>query len=356
MNTKLFRNILCLFILFNTYPCSSQVIHGKGYTMGPVIPPADEIVKREIKYANNKLINHKRNGILDGVKRVSIEHTMMMKGDSSRIIVNYNNFDSHQLVERVVIEGVDETTPEDIKNGIFVVTVKPEKTTLYRISAYAKDSNGELKCYKENRRIVVFEDSKAYKKALRETYARNREYRNRYLDKYSNGVPGDSVVEVNVHNPYKNGVPTTEEILKARTRIFDNLTYSSQLSAFVEHDIIKKGDSTRIKYVFNNKIVQGIIIENVGRTTPADIRNGEFVVTVKPKKTTLYRVTLIRKFADNTIRETRGLTNHRVIVIDSENKKKYDDILLQADMYRRSGGGQRLSDFLDKLADGVPAR
>ena len=84
------------------------------------------------------------------------------------------------------------------------------------------------------------------------------------------------------------------------------------------------------------------------------IRNGEFIVTVKPDKTTLYRVNITIRDPDGRLRETRGLDNRRVIVVEP---KKFDKILLNVFKIRRTDrNGDKVRKYLNELADGVPER
>jgi hypothetical protein len=365
--TKFFRvsALVVLCSIFSIFSGFSQVIQGKGWSLSVRVPynTAEEFKAENTKNFNN-FLRTRTASINDGVKRIHLEHFVINKGESSRIGIIFNGRGSTKTVERIVIEGVGETTPEDIKNGFFAVTINPEKSTLYRISTYAKDSTGKVECYKENRRLVVVDvDKKEYDKIVRQVYIYERSpealLRN-YLNKLADGVPGDSIAEIpEPKRPAKSWL-TTDEILADQTRRFERLSLNnngknrSYLRSTLEHEVIKRGDSTRIKYVFNNRILYSIEIEGVGQTTPKDIRNGEFIVTVKPDKTTLYRANITIRDPDGRLRETRGLDNRRVIVVEP---KKFDKILLNVFKIRRTDrNGDKVRKYLNELADGVPER
>ena len=367
MSTKFFRvsALVVLCSIFSIFSGFSQVIQGKGWSMSVYVPyKTTEEFKAENTKNFNSFIKRRDASIDDGVKRIQLEHRLINKGESCRIGIIFNNRSSTKTVERIVIEGVGETTPEDIKNGFFAVTVNPEKSTLYRISTYAKDSTGKVECYKENRRLVVVDvDEKKYDKILYDvyTYANSSQTSLRnYLNKLADGVPGDSIAEIpEPKRPAKSWL-TTDEILADQTRRFERLNFNnsvrggSYLSSALEHEVIKRGDSTRIKYVFDNRRLYSIEIEGVGQTTPKDIRNGEFIVTVKPDKTTLYRVNITIRHPDGSLRETPGLDNRRVIVVEP---KKFDKILLNVFKIRRTDrNGDKVRKYLNELADGVPER
>lgn len=59
-------------------------------------------------------------------------------------------------------------------------------------------------------------------------------------------------------------------------------------SAFAERRFIQKGDSTRIKFVFDPAVIQKIEIVD-GPSAPIKVlKKGEWVIVVKPQKSTLY--------------------------------------------------------------------
>ena len=99
--------------------------------------------------------------------------------------------------------------------------------------------------------------------------------------------------------------------------------------------MIARGDSTRIKFLFDNRRVRSIKVLGYGKASRDDIRKGEYVFTVAPKKTKL-----IECYINGGQRAHR-----RVIVIDPE---KYDEVMKEWGRYGYT------SRYLDKLAGGVP--
>jgi hypothetical protein len=123
--------------------------------------------------------------------RSALEHRMILKGKSSRIKFMFDK----QKVSHIEVEGVGETTPEDIKNGVFVATLKPEKTTLYKVNVHLMNSDGttNIKYGLCNTRVIVVEDKKVYRKSrericMLEDKARYLEADN-IITSLSDGVP-----------------------------------------------------------------------------------------------------------------------------------------------------------------------
>ena len=86
----------------------------------------------------------------------------------------------------------------------------------------------------------------------------------------------------------------------------------------VERSIIRKGESTRYKCIFEPNSIKRFIIEGVGETTDRDIRNGKWEVTLKPEKTTTYKT--ITEFPGGN-RIDYDIT---IVVVDAE---VYDSII-----------------------------
>ena len=106
-------------------------------------------------------------------------------------------------------------------------------------------------------------------------------------------------------------------------QLFDSLRLNKgeMLAGFAERRYIEKGDSVRIKFVFNNRIVQHISIMGV-QTQLTDIKNGVFVATVKPEKSGLVDAIVTKKSASNKIRTLS--VPLIIMVFDSEEYKKVD--------------------------------
>ena len=118
----------------------------------------------------------------------------------------------------------------------------------------------------------------------------------------------------------------------------------------IERIIIPRGDSTRIKYVFDNTYVIRIAVEGGGETTPLDIRKGIFVTSVSPEKTKMVNVLLSRTILAERIGGQDMVVDKklqfRVIVVEPE---KYDSIM---DEYNKIKDSKKRTAFLDKLAGG----
>ena len=116
-----------------------------------------------------------------------------------------------------------------------------------------------------------------------------------------------------------------EEIEKVRS--FERMSLmcsdggmSDGCSAF-ERAIIRQGDSTRFKTLFKTSEYYSpkrIYIEGVGEATSKDISNGRWEITLKPEKTTKYRV------VTEDSRGNRSNFDVTVVVLESE---KYDSVM-----------------------------
>ena len=69
-------------------------------------------------------------------------------------------FDSRKVVQ-VTVEGGGQTTPADIRKGIFVTKVSPKKTSWVRVNVDAPNSyDGRISTTKLGFRIIVVEPEK----------------------------------------------------------------------------------------------------------------------------------------------------------------------------------------------------
>ncbi|MBO7213051.1 MAG: hypothetical protein J6U99_00640, partial [Rikenellaceae bacterium] len=272
------------------------------------------------------------------------EFPAIMKGDSTQVKWSFDN----QIVAHLEVEGIGETTPEDIKKGEFIVKVAPEQTTLYRVNVHTKEPDGTVKINYGlgNHRVIVVPDRKTladvYMKVWLIDYEQDEIKRRtaltRYLNSISDGIPG----KITYLEPYGNQtikkVFDTKARLQMETERFDRIKWSpdiENLHSAIEHQVIARGDSTRIKFLFNNRRVRSIKVLGYGKASKEDIKKGEYIVTVAPKKTKL-----IECYINGGERAHR-----RVIVIDPE---KYDEVMKEWGRY-----GYTLR-YLDKLAGGVP--
>ena len=113
---------------------------------------------------------------------------------------------------------------------------------------------------------------------------------------------------------------TLSDADKARALEFANLAAVDEqgnpvkIRHMQEHIVIKRGDSTRYKWVFNPNDYLKFIVQGVGQSTPEDIRKGVFMVTVKPEKTKEYKYS----YTDRSGRETGFYFSFVVIVAEPE--------------------------------------
>ncbi len=103
--------------------------------------------------------------------------------------------------------------------------------------------------------------------------------------------------EVSKDRKKKNLKMSPEELKEYRRKMYlrqqDSITfYNAKLAPGqyflkrVENDVIAKGDSTRIKYLLDPKQILRFEVEGYGEASPEDIKNGVWILTVKPEKTT----------------------------------------------------------------------
>ncbi|MBO5711176.1 MAG: hypothetical protein J6R62_06665 [Rikenellaceae bacterium] len=277
-----------------------------------------------------------------------MEFPIIAKGDTTRIRYVFDN----RVIAHIEIENVGKTTPKDIERGFFDVTVCPEQTTLYKTNIHVKSAKDSIVVLEgvANRRVVVIDgDRKEYSRIIfKYRYAAYEKPSSAY--RYLNSLAGDIPEGLWVYSPEKlnehiaeiSGVK--EEILDTKARLqmetkrFDREKWSpdiENLHSAIEHQVIARGDSTRIKFLFNNRRVRSIKVLGYGKASKEDIKKGEYIVTVAPKKTKL-----IECYINGGERAHR-----RVIVIDPE---KYDEVMKEWGRY-----GYTLR-YLDKLAGGVP--
>lgn len=110
--------------------------------------------------------------------------------------------------------------------------------------------------------------------------------------------------------------------------------------------LIKRGDSARIKYVFDNS-VDRIVVEGGGETTPKDIANGVFVAKVSPEKTKLVNV-IVRTRNQFTNKYSEIKLEWLIVVVEPE---KYDNIIKEYNKIKEDGRAEEK--FITKLSGGT---
>ena len=137
-----------------------------------------------------------------------------------------------------------------------------------------------------------------------------------------------------------------QEINDSIASTFEHLELNGKpFRSRLERIIIPRGDSTRIKFVFNNTFIR-VAVEGGGETTPEDIRKGSFMAVIRPQKTTWVKFVTEQKYPgiERIMVREHG---YRVIVVEPE---KYDSIMGEYNKFEDYSKEQ--SDFLDKLAGG----
>ncbi|MBO5710622.1 MAG: hypothetical protein J6R62_03780, partial [Rikenellaceae bacterium] len=286
-----------------------------GYTQ--ISPPTlSEDLRLFTSHLNSKTLEYfQKKANREGKGKVylqsAVEFPAIHKGDTTRIRYAFDN----SVIAHIEIEGVGKTTPKDIQNGLFDVTVSPEQTTLYKANIHVKTANDSIVVLKgvANRRVNVIEgDRSEYTNIMRKIwYARNgngvsEKNRIANLYRYLNSLAGDVPEGFWVYSPEKlnenighisgkeaemqlsiEDIPDTKTLLQKETERFNNYTRlpDKWLNTSLEHAVIARGDSTRIKFLFDNRRVTGIQVFGYGKASRDDIKKGEYIVTVTPKKT-----------------------------------------------------------------------
>ena len=308
---------------------------------------------------------YKRNGDNDKLYLTSeVDFPVILNGDTTRIKWIFDN----SVITHIEVEGVGKTTPEDVKKGQFVITVTPEETTLYKARIHIKHVDGTISVHQKiaDRRVIVVYDRKTQAKIMEnaELHRINQEIKrlSQYMDSWAGGVregkwlyfpdklntyienvSGRDRERIDMQLANENiDVPDTKTLLKEETERFNNYTRlpDKWLNTSLEHAVIARGDSTRIKFVFDSRKVRGIQVLGYGRASRDDIRKGEYIVTVNPKKTKLIECWV------NT--RVRIPAHYRVIVVKPE---EYDEVMKK--IYKLRKLGWDCNHYLNELAGEV---
>ncbi|MBO5711111.1 MAG: hypothetical protein J6R62_06335, partial [Rikenellaceae bacterium] len=278
-----------------------------------------------------------------------LEYPLLQKGDTMRIRYVFDN----SVITHIEIEGVGETTPNDIEKGLFDVTVSPEQTTLYKTNIHVKSANDSIVVLEgiANRRVIVIDgDRREYFRVINNfLWARVAKDKPASEYRFLNSIAGDVPEGLWVYAPEKlneyigkisgkevemqiasEDIPDTKTLLQKETERFNNSKRlpDKWLHTSLEHAVIARGDSTRIKFVFDNREVYGIQVLGYGKASRDDIKKGEYVVTVSPQKTKLIECWVIKKGW------RRIPAHYRVIVVDPE---KYNEVMRKYYTLRAQG-------------------
>lgn len=113
-----------------------------------------------------------------------------------------------------------------------------------------------------------------------------------------------------------------------------------RLRGSVEKHIIARGDTNRIKYVFEPGYLKDLVVEGVRDATPEELKKGECIFTVKPEKTKWIKI--IQHCNDGSKYEGGYL----LYVVEPE---KYESVMQR---YKSLKGLKDKNDFLDSIAGG----
>ena len=116
--------------------------------------------------------------------------------------------------------------------------------------------------------------------------------------------------------------------------------------AYAERRFIQKGDSTRIKYVFDPGVIKKIEIVNGPSATIENLKKGEWVLVVKPEKSTMYQAEFY--YYDYRVGRVTSLPSRiEILVLEPD---KYKEVEAKAkEFYEKNENGKGLSDYLRKI-------
>ena len=114
-----------------------------------------------------------------------------------------------------------------------------------------------------------------------------------------------------------------------------------RLRGMVEKHIIARGDTNRIKYVFDPTYVTNLVAEGIREATPEELKKGECIFTVKPEKTKWIKI--IQHYSDGTKFDKSG---YLLYVVEPE---RYESVMQR---YKSLKGWKDKNDFLDSIAGG----
>lgn len=122
MNTLIKMMVVVLTLVGTTTFASAQDVNEKKYKY------AEEI--EEVRSFERMSLMRSDGGMSDG--RSGFERAIIRQGDSTRYKTLFKTGEYYSP-KRIYIEGVGEATSKDISNGRWEITLKPEKTTTYRV-------------------------------------------------------------------------------------------------------------------------------------------------------------------------------------------------------------------------------
>ena len=360
---------LGVILSFVNFDCSyaQRYISGQGLVAAP---PLKRDLGMYTSHFNRKTLKYfQKEANKAGKGKIclqsAVEFPAIQNGDTVRIRYVFDN----SVIAHIEIEGVGETTPKDIQNGMFEVTVSPEKTTLYKANIHVKSADSSIVVLDgiANRRVIVIEGDRAKYAGVMSDLWFVRDGKNgpslvaatyQYLNRFAGDVPeGMWVYSIEKFNEYLLGIagidseirldiPDTKTILQMETANFDSLKIQPDMpiKTSLEHSVVARGDSTRIKFIFDSQQVKTIKVLGIGKASRNDIKRGEYVVTITPPKTKLFECYVTMKGG------YRVDAHQRIIVVEPD---KYDEVMKRIYELRAKGGG--CFEYMNELAGKVRA-
>ena len=152
-------------------------------------PTPAEIAKLKKQYARDSIKNtFEHLELQDKVYRARIQSSIIRQGDSVQIKYVFKV----GKVVRIAVEGGGTTTPKDIRNGVFVATIRPKKTMWVDVLVDLRhDITGEIYTNETGWRVIVVEPEKY--DSIKAIYDKLPEGRPRYAftDSLSGGTLRD---------------------------------------------------------------------------------------------------------------------------------------------------------------------
>ena len=115
----------------------------------------------------------------------------------------------------------------------------------------------------------------------------------------------------------QNAVNDIESLYAANTAKFDSVKDNvERIRTLIEHPVLRKGDSTRVKFLINPQVVTALEVKGYGKATPEEIKSGCYTITIKAEESTFF----VFKFSDSN-----GISvgANFIIVTEPENVIEY---------------------------------
>lgn len=115
----------------------------------------------------------------------------------------------------------------------------------------------------------------------------------------------------------QNAVNDIESLYAANTAKFDSVKDNvEKIRPLIEHPVLRKGDSTRVKFLINPQVITALEVKGYGKATPEEIKSGCYTITIKAEESTFF----VFKFSDSNGISVGG---NFIIVTEPENIIEY---------------------------------